>query len=218
MIRQISERAGVTNEDELGGEYLGSRDFLRTSMSSIVFPVERSSLTVLDMLDSRYMAPGGQLHGRQMEAQFRKLEQECRSLQSMLIRATDLKSDASREVEGGGAAPQKRDVLRPLHVPSSPRFPARRDASSASKPRTAGVFGGGSPTSSRPGSTQGRMLKTSRSAAAALGYYADDQVGRLHEIGRARAAEPSAADPDRQPRRPLAPPSAAPLAVEAVVR
>ena len=29
LIRQISEKAGVTMEDEEGGEYLGSRDFLR---------------------------------------------------------------------------------------------------------------------------------------------------------------------------------------------
>ena len=155
-------------------------------MDSIVFPVERSSLTVLDMLDSRYMAPGGQLHGRQMEAQFRKLEQECRGLQSMLMKA----GDTSREGGfGGGAAAPKRDVLRPLYAPTSPRIPARRDsppakrgpAGAGASPRDAGLFGGAPmrESSPRPESAHGRMLKTSRSAAAALGYYDQETTSCL---------------------------------------
>jgi len=84
--------------------------------------------TVLDLLDSRYMAPGGQLHGRHIEAEFTQLrESTAEHLQGLNDQYAYLRTMFQKVVKASGSPiiaaiekePRERK-LRPLKPP--PRF------------------------------------------------------------------------------------------------
>jgi hypothetical protein len=150
-------------------------------MSSIVYPKKPESFTVLDLLDSRYMAPGGRLHGRHLEALFKQqavqveaCTEQCSFVRSMLSRVVEaIGSPALASLDREG--PQKRS-LRPMH---SPRFSvtvaSHLSASADGEQLARTTLGAQSHASrgglvSRPASAHSKMLRSTRSAAALLGY------------------------------------------------
>ena len=184
IIRSINEKAGVSEEDE--------SDFLRTSMGSIVYPVDRNSLTVLDLLDRRYMAPGGQLHGRHVEAQFRQLEQAMSDkfdvfneqfafLRSMLGHAIKASGGEVPDVVDSSKASDPKPALRPIE--KSPRFTLTRslhETASADGVALERKDGGvASRRVSRPGSAARLDGNEQSLAAARLGSAQPSLVGSL---------------------------------------
>ena len=105
------------------------RKSLRAEDDAIVRLRNRMShRTVLDLLDSRYMAPGGQLHGMHIHAEFRVLQESVTEqfqvlneqhayLRSMFQRV--VKASGSPIIQALDKEPRERK-LRPLKPP--PRF------------------------------------------------------------------------------------------------
>jgi hypothetical protein len=189
LIRRVYDAAGLPYVDEHGQEVtyedekekvmtgVDREEFLRTSRVSVVHPIgDRRSLTVLDLLDERYMAPGGQLAAQHLEAEFRRLQQEVHSLRFALVgHVKDALADmdllsAYKTVASG--------AMRPLST--SPRFsmpPGSRLPSTAWQEMVVAttedlVSGRLTPARQvvRPGSAKSRRLQATRSAAALMGY------------------------------------------------
>lgn len=156
-----------------------TRSYLRTSRGSVVYPVDGSHLTVLDRLDSRYMAPGGQLYARYLEGEFRALQQEMHSMRFVLGQLCDFDARPVGRVLIQRALAKAGDE-RPMHpfgfsMPPGGALPptswqkAHEERAAAERERAT------TPAQSRrPESAQRRRLKTSQSAAAMLGYQEDD--------------------------------------------
>ena len=168
IVRSAMVKAGMTED--------GAPDILRTSVHSVVYPVERSAVTFLDLLDSRYMAPGGQLHGRHIEALNRQLEQKMSdrfdTLQEQML---VMQSFLTQLVQGKfPQGPVKSNAVSPcFSITAASHQTAAADSdhlkmnSPSAMPSAAGTMRS---LPSRPGSAHVRMLQASRSAASVLGY------------------------------------------------
>ena len=171
-----SSGAAATYEEPEDGVMHGTptRSYLRTSRGSVVYPVDGSHLTVLDRLDSRYMAPGGQLYARYLEGEFRALQQEMHSMRFVLGQLCDFDARPVGRVLIQRALAKAGDE-RPMHPFGFSMPPAARCRQRHGKRRTRSVRRpkerATTPAQSRrPESAQRRRLKTSQSAAAMLGY------------------------------------------------
>ena len=189
-----------------------ANDVLRTSLNSIVYPVERKNLTVLDLLDSRYMAPGGQLHASNLEAQFRLMERNLsdkmdvvssqlahlRSYFGQVVKAsgladslpghaaTSLLVDPAAAVGAQKRTTSPRFTLTAVDIQTASADGARLFERTGAPPSGHGTLAG----AMRPGTAHARMLKSSRSAAASLGYDHGQQPSRQLEPHIRRAGEP----------------------------